>query len=51
MRHGVAGRKLGRSSEHRLAMLRNLSTSLFEKERVVTTLPDLADWVKDFPLF
>lgn len=40
MRHRVAGRKLGRSTEHRVAMLRNLSTSLFksENERVRTTL-------------
>lgn len=40
MRHRVAGRKLGRSTEHRVAMLRNLSTSLFksEKERIRTTL-------------
>jgi large subunit ribosomal protein L17 len=38
MRHRVAGRKLGRTSEHRLALLRNLSTALFEKERIRTTL-------------
>jgi large subunit ribosomal protein L17 len=38
MRHRVAGRKLGRTSEHRLAMLRNMSTSLFERERIRTTL-------------
>jgi large subunit ribosomal protein L17 len=39
MRHGKALRKLGRTTEHRMAMLRNLSTSLFDKERISTTLP------------
>lgn len=39
MRHRTAHRKLGRTSEHRKALLRNLCTSLIEKERVVTTLP------------
>ena len=38
MRHRVAGRKLGRTTEHRTAMLRNLSTELFAKERIQTTL-------------
>ncbi len=38
MRHRIWGRKLGRTSEHRLALLRNLSTSLFDKERITTTL-------------
>ena len=38
MRHRVAGRKLGRTSEHRIALLRNLSTSLFDKEKITTTL-------------
>lgn len=37
MRHQIAGRKLGRTTSHRLAMLRNLVTSLFEHERVKTT--------------
>lgn len=37
MRHRIAGRKLGRTTEHRLAMLRNLVTSLFEHERIKTT--------------
>lgn len=37
MRHKIAGRKLGRTSAHRLAMLRNMVTSLFEHERIVTT--------------
>lgn len=39
MRHNKAGRKLGRTSEHRKAMLRNMVTSLFEHERIVTTVP------------
>jgi large subunit ribosomal protein L17 len=38
MRHRVAGRKLGRTSEHRIALLRNLSTALFDKEKITTTL-------------
>ena len=38
MKHRVVGRKLGRTTAHRLALLRNLSTSLFEKERITTTL-------------
>ena len=38
MRHGKALRKLGRTSEHRMALLRNLSTSLFKAERITTTL-------------
>ena len=38
MRHRIAGRRLGRTSEHRLALMRNMSTSLFDKERIRTTL-------------
>ena len=38
MRHRVAYRKLGRVTSHRLAMLRNLATALFERERIQTTL-------------
>lgn len=37
MRHKIAGRKLGRTSSHRKAMFRNMVTSLFEHERIVTT--------------
>ncbi|HBH30048.1 MAG: 50S ribosomal protein L17 [Desulfofustis sp. PB-SRB1] len=37
MRHGKSGRKLGRNSSHRQAMFRNMVTSLFEHERIVTT--------------
>lgn len=39
MRHRKAGRKLGRTSTHRDAMLRNMVTSLLEQERIVTTVP------------
>lgn len=37
MRHQKSGRKLGRTSSHRNAMFRNMVTSLFEHERIVTT--------------
>ncbi len=41
MRHQKAHRKLGRTSEHRMSMLRNLAVSLINSrsERIVTTLP------------
>ncbi|MFM9904986.1 MAG: 50S ribosomal protein L17 [Pyrinomonadaceae bacterium] len=41
MRHLKAHRKLGRTSEHRMSMLRNLATSLInaDKEHIVTTVP------------
>ena len=38
MRHKIAGRRLGRTTSHRVAMLRNMATSLFEHERIVTTV-------------
>ena len=38
MRHRVAHRKLGRVSEHRLALLRNQATALIRHERITTTL-------------
>jgi large subunit ribosomal protein L17 len=38
MRHRVDHRKLGRVTSHRLALLRNLATALFERERIRTTL-------------
>jgi large subunit ribosomal protein L17 len=38
MRHRVAHRKLGRITPHRMALLRNLATALFERERIRTTL-------------
>jgi large subunit ribosomal protein L17 len=39
MRHGVSGRKLGVTSTHRVAMLRNMATSLIKHEQITTTLP------------
>lgn len=39
MRHRVAHRKLGRTTSHRLALLKNLSISLIEHEKIETTLP------------
>ena len=39
MRHGNGLRKLNRTSEHRLAMLRNMMNSLIEHEVIKTTLP------------
>lgn len=39
MRHRKAGRRLGRVTSHRTAMLRNMVTSLLEHERIVTTVP------------
>lgn len=40
MRHKKAHRKLGRTTEHRMSMLRNLATSLInaDKEHIVTTV-------------
>ncbi len=39
MRHRAAGRKLGRTTSHRIALLRNLATALLREERLETTLP------------
>ncbi len=38
MRHNIDGRKFGRNTSHRVAMLKNLANSVIEKEQVVTTL-------------
>jgi len=38
MRHRLAGRKLGRTSSHRMAMLRNMVTELLDKEKITTTI-------------
>lgn len=49
MRHGVSGRKFNRMTSHRLAMFRNMVTSLLEHERIYTTLPkakDLRRWAE-----
>ena len=37
MRHGVGGRKLGRTASHRTAMLRNMVTSFLRYEKIETT--------------
>jgi large subunit ribosomal protein L17 len=37
MRHGNSGKKLGRTSSHRMAMLRNMVTSLLKYEKIRTT--------------
>ena len=39
MRHRVAHRKLGRVTEHRIAMLRNQATALIRHEHIETTVP------------
>ncbi|HBF13606.1 MAG TPA: 50S ribosomal protein L17 [Deltaproteobacteria bacterium] len=38
MRHRVAGRKLGRTTEHRWAMFRNMAAAIVQHERIETTL-------------
>lgn len=37
MRHRVGGYKLGRTAEHRKALLRSLATALFKHGRIITT--------------
>ena len=39
MRHGMAHRKLGRTTSHRTAMFANMAASLIKHEQIVTTLP------------
>jgi large subunit ribosomal protein L17 len=39
MRHRKSGRKLNRNATHRLALFRNLTMSLIQHERIITTLP------------
>ena len=39
MRHRKSGRRLGRTTSHKEAMFRNMVTSVFEHERIVTTTP------------
>jgi large subunit ribosomal protein L17 len=38
MRHGVDGRKFGRNTSHRVAMLQNLANNLIKQEQIVTTI-------------
>lgn len=37
MRHRMSGKKLGRNTSHRKAMMRNMVTSLFDHEKIKTT--------------
>ena len=39
MRHGLANKKLNRTSEHRKALLKNMLNSLIKYEQITTTLP------------
>ena len=39
MRHGIAKRRLNKTSSHRLAMLENMAVSLIKNEAIKTTLP------------
>ena len=39
MRHNVSHRKLGRVTEHRIALLRNQATALLRHEKIETTMP------------
>lgn len=37
MRHNTAGKKIGRTTSHRTAMLRNMVTSFLRSEKIITT--------------
>ncbi len=39
MRHGMYGRTLGRRTNHRIAMWRNMATALFTHNQITTTIP------------
>ena len=43
MRHGVSGRKLGRTSSHRKALFSSLAAALIKHEQIKTTLPKAKD--------
>jgi large subunit ribosomal protein L17 len=43
MRHGMSGRKLNRTSQHRRAMFANMANALFKHEQITTTLPKAKD--------
>ena len=43
MKHGINGRKFGRDTKQRKALLRNLATSLIIHGRIITTLPKAKD--------
>ncbi|MBY0469659.1 50S ribosomal protein L17 [bacterium] len=38
MRHNVDGRKFGRNTSHRVAMLKNVANAVIEREQIVTTI-------------
>ena len=48
MRHQKAGRKLGRNASHRLALKRNLTRSLIEHGRIVTTVQKYTEPLEPF---
>jgi large subunit ribosomal protein L17 len=51
MRHNVAGKRLGRTTNQRKALMKNLATSLIEHERIETTLvkaKELRSYVEPF---
>ena len=39
MRHGLSGRKLNRTREHRKALFKNMAQALIRNEQILTTLP------------
>ena len=39
MRHKLGQRKLGRTSSHRRALMRNMAAALIKHEQITTTLP------------
>ncbi len=39
MRHGMSGRKLGRTTPHRKALFMNMAVALLKHEQIKTTLP------------
>jgi len=43
MRHGLSGRKLGRTTAHRKAMFANMAAALIKHEQITTTLPKAKD--------
>lgn len=43
MRHGIKGRKFGRTSSHRRSLFANLAAALIKHEQITTTLPKAKD--------
>jgi large subunit ribosomal protein L17 len=51
MRHNLAGKRLGRTTNQRKALMKNLATALIEHERIETTLvkaKELRSYVEPF---